>query len=257
LAPGSDDTRLVGVAVFSPAYRLTLSGGSTPPRVRWAVRCLSTTGRPRPIHLAGAIRNASPTSVARKSYAPVSILLAPTRVVGRSLDVLLVAAAAGVDARVDVWMECHMGYQQHRKAGAAAQALDAVGGFLPRRCWANANTHRPRTESHTAFTASCRQYRCTPHVYSGHLAFAQPALSESARRLHDHSRSVRATSAPLSHDVRAATHRRGSRTARVRTSLAAQEGTRPAYSAPKTFRGGQRTCDIGRTMFNGPSRHCA
>jgi epsilon-lactone hydrolase len=137
--PDLTNTRLVGVAVFSPVTDLTLSGASYVARAdadplftRLQVGALvrSYLGGADPTHAL-----ASPLFARKSDMPPVRIHVGDDEVLlDDSLRYVDRAVAAGVDARVDVWMGMPHGFVGSiGKLEAAAQALDAVGGFLTER----------------------------------------------------------------------------------------------------------------------------
>jgi epsilon-lactone hydrolase len=138
---GSASTKaaLLGVATFSPVTDLTLSGVSyetrasadplfTRPQVATLVH--SYLGSADPSHPL-----ASPLHARCFNIPPVLIHVGDDEVLlDDSLRYVERAAAAGVDARVDVWMGMPHGFVASiGKLSSAAQALDSVGAFLSDR----------------------------------------------------------------------------------------------------------------------------
>src|ERR1700683_5525346 len=141
----STDSTLVGVAVFSPITDLTLSGATyetradadpffTLPQVAELVHSyLGSADAKHPL--------ASPLHARLSSMSPVRIHVGYDEVLlDDSLRYYERACAAGVDARLDVWIGMPHGFAGSiGKLKAAAQALDAVGGFLAERLQAHAS----------------------------------------------------------------------------------------------------------------------
>ena len=136
---------LVGVAVLSPVTDLTLQGASyvtraeadplfTRAQVAELVHSyLESTDAKHPL--------ASPLYGEYAGLPPVRIHVGDDEVLlDDSLRYVERAIAAGVDAKVDVWMGMPHGFASSIGAlRAAAQALDAVGVFLTERLQDNAN----------------------------------------------------------------------------------------------------------------------
>ena len=130
---------LVGVAALSPVTDLALSGATyvtradadplfTRPQVAQLVNS----------YLAGADAEdplASPLYGRLAGVPPVRIHVGDDEVLlDDSLRYVARAAAAGVDARADVWMGMPHGFQgSFGRLKAAAQSLDAIGAFLAER----------------------------------------------------------------------------------------------------------------------------
>ena len=132
----SDNATLVAAAALSPVTDLTLSGASYETRAE--ADPLFT--RPQVAELVHSyLVSADPKHpLASPLYADLSGL-PPTRIYVGDDEVLLDDAlrytarafAAGVDARVEIWMGMHHGFVQGIGGlRAAAMALDAVGSFL-------------------------------------------------------------------------------------------------------------------------------
>jgi acetyl esterase/lipase len=135
----SINATLVGVAVFSPVTDLTLSGATyetradadplfTRPQVAELVHSYLGSADPRhPL--------ASPLHGRHSGMPPVRIYVGDDEVLlDDSLRYVERAVAAGVDARVDVWMGVPHGFPGSiGRLKAAAQALDAMGTFLVER----------------------------------------------------------------------------------------------------------------------------
>jgi epsilon-lactone hydrolase len=135
----SINATLVGVAVLSPVTDLTLSGATyqtradadplfTRPQVEKLVRSyLASADAKHPL--------ASPLHGRLSGIPPVRIHVGDDEVLlDDSLRYVERAVAAGVDARVDVWMGMPHGFPGSvGRLKAAAQALDAVGVFLAER----------------------------------------------------------------------------------------------------------------------------
>jgi monoterpene epsilon-lactone hydrolase len=132
----SNNATLVGVAVLSPVTDLTLSGASyetraeadpffTRPQVAELVTSYLKTADPKhPL--------ASPLQARLSGMPPVRIHVGSDEVLlDDSLRYVERAFAAGVDARVDVWMGMPHGFAGGvGRSKAAAQTLDAIGTFL-------------------------------------------------------------------------------------------------------------------------------
>jgi epsilon-lactone hydrolase len=137
--PFAAGTCLAGVAVLSPVTDLTLSGSTYETRAE-ADPLFTRSQVADLVH--SYLRNADPTHpYASPLYAPLSGL-APIRIQVGDDEVLLDdsrryikrATAAGVDAKLDVWMGMPHGF--HGSIGkllAAEQAFDALGVFLAER----------------------------------------------------------------------------------------------------------------------------
>lgn len=133
------DTALLGIAVLSPITDLTLSGASyetradadplfTRPQVAELVQSyLDGADADHPL--------ASPLYGRLAGMPPVRIHVGDDEVLlDDSRRYVERAAAAGVDARLDVWMGMPHGFPGSiGRLKAAAQALDAVGAFLAER----------------------------------------------------------------------------------------------------------------------------
>jgi monoterpene epsilon-lactone hydrolase len=140
----SNNATLVGVAVLSPVTDLTLSGASyetraeadpffTRPQVAELVTSYLKTADPKhPL--------ASPLQARLSGMPPVRIHVGSDEVLlDDSLRYVERAFAAGVDARVDVWMGMPHGFAGGvGRSKAAAQTLDAIGTFLAVRRQASA-----------------------------------------------------------------------------------------------------------------------
>jgi monoterpene epsilon-lactone hydrolase len=132
----SASAALVGVAVLSPVTDLTLSGATyetraeddpffTRPQVAALVHSyLGSADAKLPL--------ASPLHGQLTGMPPVRIHVGDDELLlDDSLRYAARAVAAGVDARVDVWMGMPHGFPSNvGRLRAAAQALDAVGAFL-------------------------------------------------------------------------------------------------------------------------------
>jgi epsilon-lactone hydrolase len=130
---------LVGIAVFSPVTDLTLSGATyetraeadpffTLPQVAELVHSyLGSANAKQPL--------ASPLHARLSGMPPVRIHVGYDEVLlDDSLRYFERAGAAGVDARLDVWIGMPHGFAGSiGKLKAAAQALDGVGAFLAER----------------------------------------------------------------------------------------------------------------------------
>jgi monoterpene epsilon-lactone hydrolase len=135
----STNATVVGVAVFSPVTDLTLSGATydtradadpffTRPQVAELVHSyLGSADAKHPL--------ASPLRSQLAGMPPVRIHVGDDEVLlDDSRRYAERAVAAGVDARLDVWMGMPHGFPVSiGKLKAAAQALDAVGAFLAER----------------------------------------------------------------------------------------------------------------------------
>src|SRR5258707_5812074 len=135
----SINATLVGVAAFSPVTDLTLSGATyetradadppfTRPQVAELVHSyLGSADAKHPL--------ASPLRSQLAGMPPVRIHVGDDEVLlDDSLRYVERAVAAGVDARVDVWMGWPHGFPVSiGKLKAAAQVLDAIGAFLAER----------------------------------------------------------------------------------------------------------------------------
>jgi epsilon-lactone hydrolase len=140
------DASLVGVAVLSPVTDLTLSGATydtradadpffTRPQVAALVHSyLGSANAKHPL--------ASPLHSQLAGMPPVRIHVGDDEVLlDDSVRYAERAVAAGVDARVDVWMGMPHGFPGSvGKLKAAAQALDAMGTFLAERLRAQVNS---------------------------------------------------------------------------------------------------------------------
>jgi monoterpene epsilon-lactone hydrolase len=132
----SGKTTLVGTVALSPVTDLTLSGATyetraeadpyfTRPQVAELVRAYLGSADPKdPL--------ASPTYARLSGLAPVRIHVGDDEVLlDDSRRYIERAIAAGVDARLDVWMGMAHGFAGSvGKLKASAQALDAIGTFL-------------------------------------------------------------------------------------------------------------------------------
>jgi acetyl esterase/lipase len=137
--------RLVGVAVFSPVTDLTLSGATyetradadplfTRPQVAELVQSyLGGVDARHPL--------ASPLHGRLSGMPSTRIHVGDDEVLlDDSLRYVERATAAGVDARADVWMGMPHGFPGSiGRLKAAAQALDAIGGYLAERLRAHAS----------------------------------------------------------------------------------------------------------------------
>jgi len=135
----SSNATVVGVAVFSPVTDLTLSGATyetraeadplfTRPQVAELVHSyLGSADRRQPL--------ASPLHGRHSGLPSTRIHVGDDEVLlDDSLRYVERAAAAGVDARADVWMGMPHGFPASiGRLKAAAQALDAIGVFLTER----------------------------------------------------------------------------------------------------------------------------
>ena len=141
----STNATLVGIAVLSPVTDLTLSGATyetradadpffTRPQVAELVHSyLGSADAKHPL--------ASPLHGQLAGMPPVRIHVGDDEVLlDDSLRYVERAVAAGVDARLDVWMGMPHGFPASiGRLKAAAQALDAVGAFLAERLQAHAS----------------------------------------------------------------------------------------------------------------------
>jgi epsilon-lactone hydrolase len=139
IAGASNSVPLVGVAVLSPVTDLTLSGATyetranadpffTHPQVAELVRSYLGSADPNdPL--------ASPLVAKVAGMPPVRIHVGDDEVLlDDSRRYVERAVAAGVDARLDVWMGMPHGFPASvGKLKAAGQSLDAVGAFLTQR----------------------------------------------------------------------------------------------------------------------------
>ena len=134
----SDGATPIGAVAFSPVTDLVLSGASYETRAEQDP--LFT--RPQVAafvdsYLAGADpkhRWASPLYADLSGLPPVQIHVGDDEVLlDDSLRYTARAAAAGVDARVEVWMGMPHGFVQNVGLRASTTALDAVGSFLADR----------------------------------------------------------------------------------------------------------------------------
>jgi monoterpene epsilon-lactone hydrolase len=135
----------VGIAVLSPVTDLSLSGASydtradadpffTRPQVAELVRSyLGSADAKQPL--------ASPLDGQLSGMPPIRIHVGDDEVLlDDSLRYVERAVAAGVDARVDVWMGMPHGFPANiGRLKAAAQALDALGAFLTEKLDARAS----------------------------------------------------------------------------------------------------------------------
>jgi epsilon-lactone hydrolase len=139
IAGASNRTTLAGVAVLSPVTDLTLSGASydtradadpffTRSQVAAVVRSYLGSADPE-----GPL--ASPLAARLSGMPPVRIHVGDDEVLlDDSRRYVDRAVAAGVDARLDVWMGMPHGFPASvAKLKAASQALDAVAAFLTER----------------------------------------------------------------------------------------------------------------------------
>jgi epsilon-lactone hydrolase len=145
----SGDATLVGILVLSPVTDLTLSGASyetradadpffTRPQVGELVHSyLASADAKHPL--------ASPLYGELAGMPSIRIHVGDDEVLlDDSLRYAERAVAAGVDARVDVWMGMPHGFPASiGRLKAAAQALDAVGAFLAERLGAHASLSNP------------------------------------------------------------------------------------------------------------------
>ena len=143
----SSNATVVGVAVLSPVTDLTLSGATyetraeadplfTRPQVAELVHSyLGSADRRQPL--------ASPLHGRHSGLPSTRIHVGDDEVLlDDSLRYVERAAAAGVDARADVWMGMPHGFPASiGRLKAAAQALDAIGTFLTERLKAHADGH--------------------------------------------------------------------------------------------------------------------
>ena len=143
--PASINAALVGVAVLSPVTDLTLSGATyktradadplfTRPQVAELVHSYLGSADPNyPL--------ASPLHGRLSGMPPVRVHVGDDEVLlDDSLRYVERAVAAGVDARVDVWMGMPHGFPGSiGRLKAAAQSLDAIGVFLAERLKARAS----------------------------------------------------------------------------------------------------------------------
>ena len=133
------NTNLVGVAAFSPVTDLTLSGASYVTRADadplFTRQQVSALVRAYLGDIDPTQALASPLFTRKSNMPPVRIHVGDDEVLlDDSLRYVDSSVAAGVDARVDVWMGMPHGFiGSIGKLAAAAQALDAVGGFLSER----------------------------------------------------------------------------------------------------------------------------
>ena len=142
----SSNATVVGVAVFSPVTDLTLSGATyetraeadplfTRPQVAELVHSyLGSADRRQPL--------ASPLHGRHSGLPSTRIHVGDDEVLlDDSLRYVERAAAAGVDARADVWMGMPHGFPGSvGRLKAAAQALDAIGAFLAERLKGHASS---------------------------------------------------------------------------------------------------------------------
>ena len=141
----SNSATLVGVAVLSPVTDLTLSGATyqtradadplfTRPQVAELVHSyLGSADAKQPL--------ASPLFGRLSGMPPTRIHVGDDEVLlDDSLRFVERAVAAGVDARVDVWMGMPHGFPANiGRMKAAAESLDAIGAFLTERLRAQAS----------------------------------------------------------------------------------------------------------------------
>jgi acetyl esterase/lipase len=132
----SINATLVGVGVLSPVTDLTLSGASyetradadpffTRPQVAELVHCYLGSADAKDPLASPLYGRFSGVPSARIYVGDDEVLL------DDSLRFVERAVAAGVDARVDVWMGMPHGFPGSiGRLKAAAQALDAIGGYL-------------------------------------------------------------------------------------------------------------------------------
>jgi epsilon-lactone hydrolase len=132
----SESAALVGVAVISPVTDLTLSGATYHSRAE-ADPFFTRSQVAALVHsyLGSADPNlplASPLFGSFKGMPPVRIQVGDDEVLlDDSLRYVVRAVAAGVDARVDIWMGMSHGFPAAiGKLKAAAPALNAIGAFL-------------------------------------------------------------------------------------------------------------------------------
>jgi acetyl esterase/lipase len=134
----SNGATLVGVSVLSPVTDLTLSGATyqtradadplfTRPQVAELVHSyLGSADAKQPL--------ASPLFGRLAGMPPTRIHVGDDEVLlDDSLRFVERAVAAGVDARVDVWMGMPHGFPAIGRLKAAAESLDAIGAFLTER----------------------------------------------------------------------------------------------------------------------------
>jgi epsilon-lactone hydrolase len=145
----ASNATLVGVALVSPVTDLTLSGATyetraeadplfTRPQVAELVRAyLGSADASQPL--------ASPLYGRHSGLPPTRIHVGDDEVLlDDSLRYVERAVAAGVDARADVWMGMPHGFPANiGRLKAAAQALDAIGGFLAERLRAHGDRRAP------------------------------------------------------------------------------------------------------------------
>jgi acetyl esterase/lipase len=148
----STNAALVGIALLSPVTDLTLSGASydtradadsffTRPQVAELVHSYLGSADPKqPL--------ASPLHGQLAGLPPVRIHVGDDEVLlDDALRYTERAAAAGVDARVDVWMGMPHGFPASiGRLKAAAEALDAIGAFLADRLQAPTSRHPSRRD---------------------------------------------------------------------------------------------------------------
>jgi monoterpene epsilon-lactone hydrolase len=136
---GSTDAELVGVAVFSPVTDLTLSGETY--KTRADADPLFTRAQVAQL-VQTYLRGADPNGALASPLAGPVAGLRPVRLHVGDDEVLLddsrryvaKAIAAGVDAKLDVWMGMPHGFVGRvGTLKAADQAMDAVGVFLAER----------------------------------------------------------------------------------------------------------------------------
>ena len=141
----SINATLVGVAVLSPVTDLTLSGATYETRAEAdPLFTLSQVAELVRSYLGGADARhplASPLQGRHSGMPPTRILVGDDEVLlDDSLRYVERAIAAGVDARVDVWMGMPHGFPGSiGRLKAAAQSLDAVGAFLAERLRSHAS----------------------------------------------------------------------------------------------------------------------
>jgi len=142
---GPTDATLVGIALLSPVTDLTLSGATYDTRAD-AEFFFTRAQIAELVHsyLGSADAKQPPASPLFSQLAgmpPVRIHVGDDEVLlDDSLRYAERAVAAGVDARVDVWMGMPHGFPANvGKLKAAALAVDAVGAFLTERVQAHAS----------------------------------------------------------------------------------------------------------------------
>ncbi len=148
----SAKTTLVGAAALSPVTDLTLSGATyetraeadpyfTRPQVAELVRAYLGSADPKdPL--------ASPLYARLSGLPPVRIHVGDDEVLLDDSRYIERAIAAGVDARLDVWMGMAHGFAGSvGKLKASAQALDTIGMFLTEKLQEASDVDLPRRKS--------------------------------------------------------------------------------------------------------------